>query len=284
MAEVVLAKESGACFGVERALDMVEKALAQGDSKVYTLGSLIHNPQVLASLEERGVSIVEDADTQPENTTIVLRAHGVSPELEARARERGLTVLDATCPYVTKIHRDVERMVQDGYQVIVVGEAGHAEVVATMAHAKASLCVESADDVVELAKAGKLARKVGVVVQTTQTKALLESVVAALSTRVVEMYLINSICDATEERQTAAAELASSSQCMIVIGGRISANTTHLAQICKEGCENTHHIEIAQELEPQWFAGCERIGVTAGASTPAATIQEVIQAIHSMVD
>ncbi|MBQ6395866.1 MAG: 4-hydroxy-3-methylbut-2-enyl diphosphate reductase, partial [Atopobiaceae bacterium] len=264
MPEIRLAKESGACFGVERALKLVEDALDRPNAGVYTLGSLIHNPQVLESLEERGVRTVEDADSQPEGTVIVLRAHGVTPQLEQRAKERGLEIVNATCPYVTKTHRDVERLASEGYQIIVVGEAGHAEVVATMAHAEGSLCVGSAEDVRDLAAKGILMRKVGVVVQTTQTKKLLEQVAAELVTKVSELRVINTICDATEDRQSAACELACEADCMIVIGGRISANTTHLKELCAELCANTHHIEIPDELESAWFDGCALIGVTAG--------------------
>lgn len=277
MATITVAEHAGACYGVQRALDLVQKVASEARGPVHTLGPLIHNPQVVAGLEAAGVSVVEDV---PEDggSTLVLRTHGVVPEVESLARERGLEVVDATCPYVKRAHHAAERLQRDGYQVLVVGEAGHPEVEAILGHAPGAVAVAdvSALDGVTLSK------RVGVVVQTTQAKATLDAVVSRLTAIASEVRVINTICEATSERQQAAAELAARSDVMVVIGGRNSANTTRLATICGGACARTHHIELPSELEAAWLAGAERIGVTAGASTPTVQIEQVVRAIEAL--
>jgi 4-hydroxy-3-methylbut-2-enyl diphosphate reductase len=277
MAEVRVAESAGACYGVDRALAMVEKALAEADGPVKTLGPLIHNPTVVADLASRGATVTDDV-RQPAGTTLVLRTHGVKPEVERQAKDLGLEVIDATCPFVTKTHVAARRLHDEGYQVIVVGEAGHPEVEATCAHAPGAVVVGSPDELDGI----ELGRRVGIVVQTTQSADLLSSVVAAIVARVEELRVINTICDATSERQHAAAQLAAEADRMVVIGGRNSANTTRLAEICERACPRTYHIETADELEASWFDGAELIGVTAGASTPASQISQVVEAIRRL--
>lgn len=271
---IVVADEAGACYGVNRALDMVRDATRTARGPIHTLGPLIHNPTVVAELEREGVGVVEEADDEP-GGTLLLRTHGVTPDEEAVARRSHDSVLDATCPFVVRAHNAAERLVAEGYQVIIFGEAGHPEVEGTLGHAPGAVTVESAADVEGLA----LNRKVGVVVQTTQSRAQLREVVAALVGRTEELRVFDTICEATSSRQAAAARLASSVDVMIVIGGRISANTTRLAEICATRCKGTHHIEGADELEASWFKGAKTCGVTAGASTPQTQIDEVVSAI-----
>ncbi len=277
MAEIVVARHAGACYGVERALDLVEEALASGEAPVRTLGPLIHNPLVVEGLERRGCRVCSEVPADGAGT-LVLRTHGVLPDVERRARESGLAVVDATCPYVTKTHVAARRLADEGYQVLVVGEAGHPEVDATAAHAPGSVVVGGVCDLEGLA----LSRRVGVVVQTTQSRRLLEEVVSWLVGRVEELRVCNTICSATDERQRAAAELAGGVDAMVVIGGRNSANTTRLAEICAGRCPGTHHVEDASELEAAWFAGAARVGVTAGASTPASQIAACVDAIEAL--
>lgn len=274
MAEIRIAEEAGACYGVRRALDMVLSAAETATGPVHTLGPLIHNPQVVADLASRGVTVVEDPRQQA-GSTLLMRTHGVTPEVEEAARTSGVTVLDATCPYVKKAHVAAERLERDGYQVIIVGEAGHPEVEGTHGHAPSAVVVGSAEELDGI----KVARRVGVVVQTTQTRDCLSSVIDALLDRAEEVRVVNTICEATTVRQRAAAELAREADVMVVIGGRNSANTTHLAEICAERCPRTHHIETAEELDPAWFAGAALIGITAGASTPGSQIERVRAAI-----
>lgn len=278
--QIVIAKEAGACFGVTRALNMVREAAAsiadadRGEA-ICTLGPLIHNPQVVADLEDRGVRVV-DEPSEASGQTVVLRTHGVTPEVEAAAREHCSEVIDATCPFVKRAHLAAERLAREGYQVVVVGETGHPEVEGTVGHAPDALVVETPADLVD----ATVARRVGVVVQTTMTHASLRAIVDELLERAEEVRVINTICDATSERQEAAAELARSADVMIVIGGRNSANTTHLAEICAGYCMRTHHIETPDELVSGWFDGAALVGITAGASTPA----EQIVAVRARVE
>lgn len=269
------------CFGVARALKMVRKAAAAADGPITTLGPLIHNPQVVDDLARQGVSVATDP-RQPQGTTLVIRAHGVGPDTLKEAQEAGVKVVDATCPYVTKVHHIAGQLSHGGYTVLVVGERGHAEVEGTIAHASGAQVVNSAQDVQALAHSGELGRKVGVVVQTTQTVEKLTEVTAELLRHCIELRIYNTICEATSKRQQAAADLAKKSDVMIVIGGRNSANTTHLAEICANFCPKTYHIEQAGELQSTWFAGADRIGITAGASTPPEQIQSVCDAIETV--
>ena len=255
---ILVAEHAGVCYGVERALQLTYDAARDARQPVRTLGPLIHNPRVVVELAAEGVGTA-DAIEQADGGTIVIRAHGVVPQAIEAARARGLDVIDATCPYVKKVHHAASKLAREGYQVIVVGESGHPEVEGILGHA------------------GE-----GVVVQTTQTDEKLGQIVAALVSRVGDVKVINTICKATHERQESAAALASRVDAMIVIGGKNSGNTRRLAQICSERCENTHHIEDAAELDAGWFGHVETIGVTAGASTPPAHIRQAIEALLSI--
>lgn len=276
--EIRVAREAGACYGVERALRMVEEAADEHAGAVHTLGPLIHNPRVVAELAARGVSAV-DAPEEAAGDTLLLRTHGTVPAEEARAHELCPRVLDATCPFVKKVHLAAERLSREGYQVVVVGEAGHPEVEATLPHAPGAVVVGSAAE----ARALPHTRRVGVVVQTTARRALLAEVLAALLDVAEEVRVINTICEATAGHQSAADELAREADVMIVIGGRNSANTTRLAEIAAARCPRTHHVEGDDELRPEWFCGAGVIGITAGASTPASQIEAVRAAIGRLV-
>ena len=247
-------------------------------AQVHTLGPLIHNPIVVRELAEAGVGLAENLDNAATGT-VIIRAHGVVPQVIDAARERGLTVVDATCPYVKKVHVAAERLVREGYRVIVVGEPGHPEVEGILGHAgddaQVVSCAADAD-------ALSLKGKVGLVVQTTQTAQNLADVVAAITPRVQELRVINTICAATSERQQAAAALANRCDCMVVVGGKNSGNTRRLAQICADACERTYHIEEASELQAAWFIDAHHIGITAGASTPQEHIERTVERIKEL--
>lgn len=274
--EIRVADQAGACFGVERALRLAKQTRAESQGPVHTLGPLIHNPRVVRDLEENGIAVVERPEDAPRGTTIVMRTHGVEPAVEDRAREAGLTVVDATCPFVKRVHKAARMLADEGYQVMVVGESGHPEVEGTLGHAPGSLVVGGAGDLCGL----KIAPKVGLVVQTTLDARVLREVVDALVEECGELRLINTICDATSKRQHEAALLAAEADVMIVLGGKNSANTCHLAEICARCCMSTHHIEGPHELEDSWFEGARLVGVTAGASTPAEHIEELVLALR----
>ena len=278
--EIEVARYAGVCYGVERALGMAEKAAGEARKPVNTLGPLIHNPLVVNDLERIGVGTASNV-SEVEEGTLIIRAHGVVPSVVEDARNRGLDVLDATCPYVKKVHNAAERLVREGYQLIVVGESGHPEVEGIMGHAGDDAHVVSVPGDLD---AIDLSRKVGVVVQTTQTPGALADVVAELSKRTMDLRVINTICSATQERQDSAAELARRVDAMIVVGGKNSGNTRRLAEICTAACPKTHHIEDASEIEAAWFDGVSHIGVTAGASTPASHIERALVRMRSLLE
>jgi 4-hydroxy-3-methylbut-2-en-1-yl diphosphate reductase len=274
---VEVARYAGICYGVERALNLAAEA-AEGSSSVHTLGPLIHNPQAVAALRERGVEVANTLDDAPEGT-LVIRSHGVDPAIIAAAREKGLDVVDATCPHVSKAHEAAEELKRGGYSVVIVGEAEHPEVEGIMAHAGGeALVVSSAGDLPERMPS----RRVGVLVQTTQSLSRLSEVVNALIPRASELRVFNTICSATSKRQQSAEELASTVDVMVVVGGHNSGNTTRLAEICSAVNTRVFHVETAEDLDASWFEGATSVGVTAGASTPDEQMQGVIRAIEAM--
>ncbi|GAB4274660.1 MAG: 4-hydroxy-3-methylbut-2-enyl diphosphate reductase [Coriobacteriia bacterium] len=273
---VITAKHAGVCYGVERALKLAVEA-AESGGPVHTLGPLIHNPQAVAELEAQGIQVAADLDEVSEGT-VVIRSHGVDPAVIRSAQERGLTVVDATCPFVSTVHESAKRLIAEEYEVIIVGEPDHPEVEGILAHAGGlAKVVEEASDVPR-----DLKRKVGVVVQTTQSAERLAEVVETLLPRVKELRVFNTICSATVKRQDAARELAAQVDAVVVVGGHNSGNTTRLAEICRSVNPNVHHVETAEELEPEWFEGLETVGVTAGASTPSEQMQRVIDSIERL--
>lgn len=277
MAEIRVADKAGACYGVERALELAWAAATGTSEEAFTLGPLIHNPRVVSSLDAMGVHEVSTVD-EAAGSILILRTHGVTPHEEQLAQKMCARVIDATCPFVKKVHVAVEKLMGEGYQVLVVGESGHPEVEATLAHAPGALAVCSAEE----ARALDLGPRIGIVVQTTQSLATLEAVLAVIDDGTREVKLVNTICEATSSRQEDAARLASEVDAMVVIGGRNSANTTRLAEICKAICGKTFHIEQAEELQGAWFAGAASIGVTAGASTPSSQIASVVETLESL--
>ena len=278
--KVVRAEYAGACYGVQRALDMAAAASAEG-RRACSLGPLIHNPQVVARLEARGVREVARVDDVRDGEALVIRSHGVVPAVKARAAARGLAVVDATCPHVARAQKAAAALAGEGRHVIVVGEAGHPEVEGIEA------CAREAGGTVDVVAVpddlpAVLDGPVGIVVQTTQTADALHAVVEALRDRGVDSLVKDTICFATRQRQEAAAALAGQVDALVVIGGRNSSNTTRLADICAAACPRTYHVEAPDELDPAWFAGCSTIGVTAGASTPEDQIEAVITRLESL--
>jgi len=275
--QVEVARHAGVCYGVERALKLADEAAAQG-RVVHTLGPLIHNPQAVAELKERGVEVAACLNDVDEGI-LVIRSHGVDPAIITAAQDRGLDVVDATCPFVSAAHTCARELAEAGYSVVIVGEEDHPEVEGIMAHAGGTaLIVEDVTDLPERLPS----RRIGVVVQTTQSLARLKEIVDALLPRVSELRVCNTICSATAKRQLSAEELAKTVDVMIVVGGHNSGNTTRLAEICTAVNPRTHHVETAEEVDPSWFEGADSVGVTAGASTPDAQVAGVVAAIEAL--
>lgn len=275
--KVIRAKHAGACYGVQRALDMAYAAILDGD-QTYTLGPLIHNPQVVSDLEAQGVHMAQSVEDIPAGA-VIIRSHGVAPAVRRMVDDRGLEAIDATCPHVARAQKAAADLAVQCGRVIVVGEEGHPEVEGLVACAREAQGqvwviasrVDLPDDLIS---------PVGIVVQTTQTREALDDVVGALEERGIEVEVKNTICFATRQRQEAAAALSAQVDAIVVIGGRNSSNTTRLADICAGACARTYHVESAGELDAAWFSGCETVGVTAGASTPEEHIQEVVDVLE----
>lgn len=273
--EIILAKQAGFCFGVKRATQMAFEAADKGGS-TFTLGPIIHSPQVVQRLEDMGVRVLDDID-ELDTGTIIIRSHGVASEELEEAVRKQLEVVDATCPFVKKAQEHVRSLSLDGYDVVVVGDADHPEVQGIVSYANGKVyVVGSGDEAADLPRMGK----VGVVAQTTQSFENLKNVVLQCLLKGVEIRVFHTICDATAVRQEEAKELAERVDCMIIIGGYNSANTKRLAEVCKELQPKTHHIETAEQVDISWFSGVSRVGVTAGASTPKWLIDDVMKRIE----
>ncbi len=270
---VKIARNSGFCFGVKRAIKIALEA-ARKDSDIVTLGPIIHNPQMVKKLEDEGVYKVDKLDEIKGRPTIV-RSHGVEKEVFERLENEGVEVINATCPYVSKTQQVAKELHEKGFQVIIMGDKDHPEVIALQSYVDGEvIIVENAEQV-----SGRKFRKVGLISQTTKHIRDLEEVVKALVSRCNELYVVNTICNATTIRQSSTIELAKQSDLMIVVGGRNSSNTKMLAKICRKFVQ-TYHIETEREIDSKWFKNKKNIGITAGASTPDWIIVEVYNKIN----
>ena len=269
--EVILAEYLGFCYGVKRAIRLARDSAESGNAS--TLGPIIHNPQMVARLEEEGVGSVDSIDEVSDGGTIIIRSHGVGPAVYETAEKRPIRRVDATCPHVKKAQKAAYRLAQDGYSVVIVGEKQHPEVKSILEWAGGhAVVVETEEEAEALAPFAKL----GIVAQTTCSGAKFQSIAARLIAKSNDVRILRTICTATDQRQSAALALAAEVDMMLVIGGKNSANTTRLAQLCAEKTV-VHHIETASELEDEWFHDIKKIGITAGASTPDWIIREVYQ-------
>jgi 4-hydroxy-3-methylbut-2-enyl diphosphate reductase len=279
-AEIIVARHAGSCYGVERALKIAESAIGDLPAPLFSLGPIIHNPGVVQRLHERGIEAIDDLD-EASSGTVIVRTHGVSPAVIAAAHQRGLDVLDATCPFVTIAQRKAAALSEQGYVVIILGEADHPEVAGLKACAgKQAVVLADADELRDEVVANK---RVGIVVQTTQTRANLAQLAARVAPLARELLIYNTICYATEQRQSAAREVAMEADVVLVVGGRNSANTARLAALCQAIQPRTYLIERAAELDANWLTGKRNIGVTAGASTPQEEIDATVQAIENVL-
>lgn len=277
--EVIVAKQAGFCFGVERATRIAFEAAENSKDEVYTLGDLIHNPQVVESLEAYGVRSVPATDNIATGSSVIIRSHGLSPEVVGKLKAKGFKIIDATCPIVKKVQSDADRLNGEGYTVVIIGDREHPEVISIAGHAGENPYIVNS---VEEAREVEPTDKMGVVMQTTLILDDCREITMALLERTKELRVFNTLCGTTYKRQQGARELAGMVDVMLVVGGRNSSNTNKLAKICKLVCENTYHIEVADEIRPEWFDKANRVGVTAGASTPDWIIDEVVSRIDEI--
>jgi len=271
--KIYLAKHAGFCFGVKRAMDIATKLI--GEDNVYSLGPLIHNPQVVEDLEMKGIKCVKELDEIPKGK-VIIRAHGVPPQEIQQAKELRLDVVNAVCPYVKKVHNITKKLEEGGYQVIILGEKKHPEVIGIKGNSENAIVIEDLRDTKKLSNY----KKIGLVSQTTQSKEKFGELIEELEKHTQELKVYNTICDATEQRQQSAVELAKKVDLMIVLGGYNSGNTRRLAELCSKETE-TVHVEKFSDLDKKVLAGKEEIGVTAGASTPDYLIKELLKELKS---
>jgi 4-hydroxy-3-methylbut-2-enyl diphosphate reductase len=263
--DVKIAKTAGFCWGVRRTVDKVMEVAEQRRwGPVVTLGPIIHNPQAVARFREKGVGTVSAVAEVADGTTVVVRTHGAVRDEIERAERRGLEVVDGTCPYVKFPQAVAQRLSREGYHVVIVGDANHAEIKGVLSYAEGPFTVVKPGGAIPEFEA----KKVAVIAQTTCIGADFERVVGALAVRHKEVRAVNTICNDTEERQADARALAREVDAVVVVGGRNSANTRHLAEICRAIQARTWHVETEAELQAEWFAGCRTVGISAGASTP----------------
>jgi len=267
--EVILAEHLGFCYGVKRAIEIARQN-ASTDGTSSTLGPIIHNPQMVERLKNEGVGTVGSLD-EMEDGLVIIRSHGVGPEVYEEAESRGLELVDATCPHVKKAQLSAKLLSEEGYTVVIIGEKNHPEVKSIFEWtAQDAYIIETEAEADALPSIGKL----GVVSQTTFSGEKFRSIVSHLLEKSREIKILRTICTATDLRQTAALELAENVDVMIVVGGKNSANTSRLAQLCATKCK-TYHIETVAELQDDWLKNVNKIGITAGASTPDWIIKEV---------
>lgn len=278
--EVLLADEFGFCFGVERAVEMVEGAVEEGGGPIRSLGPLIHNAQEMERLGGKGVSTINSPDEADGATVAVIRAHGVTPQVQSELEQRAAKVIDATCPFVTRVQHLAERAAKQGRDVVVAGNPDHPEMIGVVGYAPDNTyVVRDASEVDALPPL----RSPLVVSQTTiKLQTFLEVADAVRAKADAEPQVVNTICSATRDRQDAARALAGEVDAFYVIGGRHSSNSVKLLAVCQEQCEKSFLIETPAEIDPGDLQGVKRVGVTAGASTPNWLIDQVVKRLHEL--
>ena len=285
MMRVVLAQPRGFCAGVERAIEIVERALAKWGPPIYVRHEIVHNRHVVEDLRTRGAVFVDDLDEVPAGAMTVFSAHGVARRVEEVAAERGLPVIDATCPLVAKVHAEGRRYAGQGREIVLIGHAGHAEVEGTIGQIPGRVhLVQTAGDVASL-QVGTPDR-LAYVTQTTLSVDDTRGIIAALQARFPAIVGpdVRDICYATQNRQQAVRELALQVDVILVVGSRHSSNSNRLREIGQELGRPSYLIDDASALRPEWFAGVGAVGLTAGASAPEMLVQEVLQGLRRFAE
>ncbi|MCK4378561.1 MAG: 4-hydroxy-3-methylbut-2-enyl diphosphate reductase, partial [Deltaproteobacteria bacterium] len=277
---------AGFCFGVKRAVNLAVKAAKDyPDQPIYTLGPIIHNPQVVKNLEAKGIHPL-DSPKDVDHGIIIIRSHGVTrQELSQLNNNPAITVIDATCPFVRRAQEIVAQMREENYQIIIVGEKHHPEVEGLISYGDPAhtLAISGQEEIpAEVIRHQKAPHKIALLAQTTQSYENFNNVAECLLPLKGETRCFNTICNATSDRQQESLAIATETDCMIIIGGFSSANTTRLYQLCKTIQPSSYHIEIPEQLQTKWFAGIHTVGITAGASTPKWLIEKVIHEINNL--
>jgi 4-hydroxy-3-methylbut-2-enyl diphosphate reductase len=280
---ILLASPRGFCAGVDRAIEIVERALARFGPPVYVRHEIVHNRHVVDSLRAKGAVFVEDPREVPRGALLVFSAHGVSPEIRRAAEEQGLRAIDATCPLVTKVHVEAQRFARAGREIVLVGHAGHVEVEGTMGHAPGHIrLVETVEDAARLEVEDP--ERLAVLTQTTLSVDDTREVTDALRARfpAIQLPRKDDICYATQNRQNAVKELVREAQLVLVVGAPESSNSNRLVEIARKAGRAAYLVQSAADIDPAWLAGAECVGVTAGASAPEVLVAEVVERLRSL--
>ena len=268
--QVLLARENGFCFGVKKAVELTEAA-AESGKPVHNLGQVVHNPNISRRLAARGVKVIKDP-SEAASGIVVIRAHGVPPEVRAGIEAQGLECIDATCSLVLRAQRFTKQLADEGYRVVILGTPEHPEVIGLVGFAGDDFVIVETKE--EWEKLPKM-KRAGVVSQSTQPPWAFKELVAHVAEISQELKVFNTVCPVTVKRQHAATELAGETDVILVVGGKNSANTRELVNLARMQGREAHHIEHASELDPEWLAGKERVGLIGGCSTPMETLIEV---------
>jgi 4-hydroxy-3-methylbut-2-enyl diphosphate reductase len=273
--EIMTAKTAGFCFGVKRAIDIAFKIASEKRKGIYTLGPIIHNPQVVDKLKEKGIIPIENIKAKKDIRALIIRTHGIPLKLSKEISLKGYEIIDATCPFVKKAQYYAKLLSEEGYQVIILGEKNHPEVKSLM-----SYVIDNAIVIDGKTSLPKLRSRVGIVVQTTQPLDVLKKVLSEAIIHAKEIKVYNTICNSTALRLKETENMANKVDVMFVVGGKNSANTTQLTELCKSLSVPTHHIETSSEIRKEWIKKAKKVGITAGASTPKWIIKEVEKRIR----
>ena len=274
--KITIAKDTGYCFGVRDAVNLAYDT-AKEHGKVYMLGDIVHNENVINDLDKAGAKVVQTIDDVPIDKPLLLRAHGSKRNVWKTAKEKGMKLVDATCPLVHEIHREVKKLSKEGRQIFVIGDHGHDEVIAIADQVPDSIVLANLNE----AKALKKFKKAGVVSQSTQTIENVQEIINILMEKVFDLHFVNTICYPTKRNQEQIKELAKESDIMIIIGSFTSANSKRLTSLSKTLNKNTYQVTISKDIDPKWFDNCKSVGISAGASTPDYLIKEVKDRIMS---
>ena len=275
--KILLAKDAGYCFGVRDAVDLAyETAEKYGD--VYMLGHIVHNENVVHALDEAGAKVVDNLDEVPDDKPILFRAHGTSVDTWVDAKAKDMNIIDATCPLVWEIHEEVKKLESEGRKIIIVGDHGHDEVVGIASQVKDPIIVGTPKE----AQALRKTKRAGVVSQSTQTIENVQEIINIIMTKVFDLRFVNTICFPTKRNQIQIKELAKQCDVMIVIGSFTSANSKRLTALAKARNKNSYQVTCADEIQTDWLAGAEVVGLSAGASTPDNIIDEVLTKIKEI--
>ena len=274
---VTLAKSAGFCFGVKRAVDTVYQEIAKSELPIYTFGPIIHNEEVIKDLRSHGVEVIQDEEElrTVDADVVVIRSHGVAKYIYDIMDERGIACVDATCPFVKKIHKIVAEESEKGSYIIIIGNSEHPEVEGIKGWAGDQVSVIQTPEDAERFELVRKEQKVCIVAQTTFNYNKFKELVEIISKKRYDIVVLNTICNATKERQTEARQIAARVDAMVVIGDERSSNTQKLFEICKEECLNTYYIQTLDDLDINQLRSVESVGITAGASTPNKIIEEV---------